>query len=1171
MIHLCYSNRTEALLEALVERVGARASPLDPLVVVVPNRHLERYVDIGVARALGVSANLRFVRLERFVRDWLSRASGEHTVLDAEQLEALVLSVLLDPAALDTPELAPVRAYLDAAGSDDDARDVRRVQLASRLARIYEEYGFSRFEMLDAWARGTLVLSGTAWAVTETWQRALLLRARQAARELGAPDMLLHEALARSRAPEPPQVVHVFGVSYVARVFQRVLGVIAAQSELFVYTLNPCEEFWEDVAGISRRSPHAATSPAAADGESDPFGLLTDADTPLLRLWGRPGRESIRLLNELGGGDFDPRFVDPASAPSPTLLEQVQHDVLVRAPLPAVARAAADESIRVLACPGPRREVEAVVEEIWRAIRADAATRAPGAPPLRFNEIAVLIDPSQRDVYLPHVDAVFRAAHDVPHHVVDVPFAAESRVVSAALLLVALPLGSLTRPEVLDVITHPSVLSRSDEVDPLAWVDLVESLGVFRGADRTDLAGTYVERDLWTWDQGMKRLALGRLLEAQRSGEGRAYETGADRYFPQDLAAVSDTRAAELLLLVRSLVADACFARGSQLPLSRWAAFLREALLAYITPTDEGEHAELRRCLGVLAAIGERPFGERPVRYRVAAELVRGALEGLTGGRGEYLADGVVVSTFQPMRAIPFRQVFLVGLGEGHFPAADRRDTLDLRGARRMPGDVSPPERDRYACLETLCCARERLVITYTSRDAEAGEPLAWSPVVEELLGTLDRGYVPSARKALVEKRALRRWDDAGAAQSAIASVRRELRAVALGAALRPRPGVALELERVRAALGDDWDAAADLLGHCSPPEAAPPLVDDGGALRLSLSALRAFLECPLQGWARAVLHVAADDDDDARSAQDEPLEPSLLDSAAVLRGVLLDARRDGVAPMTAHARAVERLEASGRWPTGVVGAARAERDQTTLDGWARELASRAGGVEPMLVRLRFGPGQEHDRADELAPAIALEIVDPRPDAGGRALRVELGGLTEAWASAPRAAVVLAVTRPSDKNARVCAEWRLALRAFFDHVALAASGREPDVAHAAWVLQPDGTSAAFELAAISQSDARAWLCTLVQELLARPHAYFLPCEVPMLAWHKHHALTDDSIAFGLDTTLDDLHGGRSRYGPVPDAPTYAPPSPDDALTMLERRFGPFFARTCKLADDGAQA
>src|SRR6185295_8926019 len=149
--------------------------------------------------------------------------------------------------------------------------------------------------------------------------------------------------------------------------------------------------------------------------------------------------------------------------------------------------------------------------------------------------------------------------------------------------------------------------------------------------------------------------------------------------------------------------------------------------------------------------------------YRVAAELCRRRFAALGGERGQHLARGVAVASFVPMRAIPFRAVFLVGLGHGQFPSPARRSDLDLRAAQRLPGDVSPREQDLYMFLETLLCTRERLVLSYVARDELTGEPLEPSSVILELRDILTRGYLGAeAAQALFEPPAipLRRYDD---------------------------------------------------------------------------------------------------------------------------------------------------------------------------------------------------------------------------------------------------------------------------------------------------------------------------------------------------------------------------------------------------------------------------
>ena len=62
--------------------------------------------------------------------------------------------------------------------------------------------------------------------------------------------------------------------------------------------------------------------------------IRNEEENPFLQAWGRPGRENIRLLNEWKEWQFDEHFTDPleSSSEPPSMLRQIQHDILVREP-----------------------------------------------------------------------------------------------------------------------------------------------------------------------------------------------------------------------------------------------------------------------------------------------------------------------------------------------------------------------------------------------------------------------------------------------------------------------------------------------------------------------------------------------------------------------------------------------------------------------------------------------------------------------------------------------------------------------------------------------------------------------------------------------------------------------------------------------------------------------
>jgi exodeoxyribonuclease V gamma subunit len=267
------------------------------------------------------------------------------------------------------------------------------------------------------------------------------------------------------------------------------------------------------------------------------------------------------------------------------------------------------------------------------------------------------------------------------------------------------------------------------------------------------------------------------------------------------------------------------------------------------------------------------PTGLR-VGYRIAHQLVRAELERIPAAGGRYLTQGVTVSTFLPMRAVPFKVVFLAGMGEGAFPARDAARELDLRagpGARRVPGDVSPREQDQYVFLETLLCARERLYVSYVDRHEAHGEPLGPSSTVLELLELLERGYLRGGREAVTRAAPpLRRHED-GAACAVIPAAARERRAARLGRTLEEETAgrTVPEWPALRKALAPDALAAlAPALGWTAPRAAssATPTAEPT-ARTLTFRHVLRFLQCPLQGSASVLLPFSALEVDDEAAA----------------------------------------------------------------------------------------------------------------------------------------------------------------------------------------------------------------------------------------------------------------------------------------------------------------
>ena len=621
-----------------------------------------------------------------------------------------------------------------------------------------------------------------------------------------------------------------------------------------IYTLSPS-------GNVGQEPKTAGIKPPPTLVTADTVGL------PLVAHWNRPGREYFQMLGALPDIELHTDFLE---CDQKTVLGRLQREILHNTS-ESDSAFQPDDSLVIQGCAGIRREAEFVGNEIWQLIHHDNRSGSP-AGRLRFCDIAVLLaDVANQPAYQAHFRAVFEDLHGIPFNMVDLPVVGECRVIEAMLLLLDLPLGEFTRPELLKILNHPAVRVRFPETDASQWRDWCLELEVVHGADRSDHEGTYIDRDVFNWEQGLRRLVLGAFMTGPRTGNDQVFHLGGSEYLPHDQRTDALASAARLLIMVRSLIADARFARSTQLTMADWSRFFVGMVHAYSgAPTDNDvEQRALTGCLQKIQSLQGLDVTGRKVGYRIACESLRRSLEDWTETRGHYLANGVVVSPLLEMRSLPFRVIFLCGLGEGRFPAGMGPDPLDLTLIHRTAGDVSPRERDKYLFLETLVCAHDRLYLSYVDRDAQTGDPLEPSVVVDELLRHLGSGRAGSPPEIWIRKQPLRRFAPVYFSDEAKPKVSHPNFSLAAKAEWRARQLRESLRSQGKEIPQQNWDAlrrlnpsVVEFLNLC-PIEPVVQRVVPPGRLAVSIRDLRYFLECPLQGWARLMLRLREDEEED--------------------------------------------------------------------------------------------------------------------------------------------------------------------------------------------------------------------------------------------------------------------------------------------------------------------
>lgn len=1245
MLHLCYSNRFEKLVETLADRIDQERQAegvFHKVAVVVPNLDQADFLELQLARYTGLAANIDFHMLQSFLRDVVFDEAQLDNVelLDRAMLHVCILDLLEDEEFLAHEDLEPVVEYIDHIEDDADARATRRYQLARKLATFFEEYSYSRPVMLDRWAgpvdpkadpvvrwqqRIWKKLTGDDQTIEVVGEhgdkRRFMTLGRMFQREVFTDKML-------ARSIERIGGFHYFALPNLGETFRQVLGRLCrAGMAIHAYVLNPCQHDWSGL-------PTARRDEAHIDELRPPDGWQPSDENPALRLWGRIGRDSLHGLEQLAAEEPERRFEDGSKITEDsskdeeaTLLGAIQSDVLAGRPESADRRVRGqDESVRFAACPGVGREVEAVANEIWRLLKQAEEKEDQQAEekedqqaeetddPLQLNDIAIIVNDDDLDKYVSQIKSVFGSFRELPYNVFGLPARSESRLVEAVHLLLELPFGDFKRSELLRLLIHPNVRAHFPGVDAETWVRWCCDLNILHGGSREDHRDTYIDGDLYNWEQGMRRLALGSFLRGEKSEEERGFEHDGWKYYPREISPGESDSAAQLSAMARSLIEDTRWlcAPERKLTLAEWAETLADFVETYLKPNGDDERSwdkqlhELNRCLYALRQLGEQSITDRRFSYRTAYLFALDQLDELDASIGRKFVDGVVVSSLSRLRGLPFEHIFMLGMGEGKLPAVDVQNQLDLRRQQWRRGDVLLSDRDKFAFLETLLAARSGLHLSWVAREATTGETLAPSSLISELRSMLELFGVPAEREgACTVVHPLRRYDRRYGYFPAIprpaTPPKRRSDDEPKGAppsqpSLHPEAFVEAKMDALHEHLATKLDGSRlpdvyelrdsapwkrdrrwrklrrmlALYDQAEHPEMnVPPLLRGGRRrVQISLSKLRQFLETPLQTVAKYQHGIFTEEQGDDLSVENETFQASSMNRVVLLREIFYQALTHprGLAAIDKQWLAdkytellLPRRQVDGALATGPFGEVDRKEHLEVLEAWRTNVATFDGDHVPYdLSRparvFRFGrtTGWHTDEH----PAIHLKVT------------VELDGLPEeisvqiVGTAEPVSANYRTFVTPLYKTYR---DLGYLLRGYLSHLVLSAAGLfdEPGTAHERHVIlafkndDPEPDEALAEFAACEQDRATEQLHALVEDYLTTTRAELMP--VQLVDEYVNTQGSDAEVPFE-ELVLDAVRSGSNRgpycYGPIKDLEHYA--TCTNPRQLIARRFKHFF-------------
>ena len=1031
------SNHLEPLVAQLAldlrATVVALQDPFEVLTVAVPSRGIERWVGLQLTREFGVLANVAWPFVGGALADAVAECAGETASApgtpgwDADQLAFAVLAEL--PAFADDPDFSVVFQHIATDGSGGGFSPVTRRcwQLVQQIGSVLDRYATWRPNLVAQWDRGRDADAGAKW------QSVLWRAVRRNLADRGIVPLYQQVArLASAQAPKQFATAPLFlvGLSQLPPVHLAALQAVARQRAVVLYALCPSEAYWADEQTKAQRRRRPASEALVIASEVH----------PLLLALGDLHQAFHRTLVELeadGEATVHTHFQAPVAVGAPTLLQQLQTDVLQGALPSGDLPAATDFSVRIHACATPTRQVEVLRDDLLDLLHRD--------PTLEWRDILVITP--DMPTYAPLLTAILgepvaeRAVKQGmrPGARVAIPLAVSDQGLGAVnpvaeVMLRVLQLGNQRAAvsEIMQLAALAPLQRRFALADDACTLlrDTVLATGIHWGWHADHRADDHGQpRDSHqTWQAGLDSALLGQAFAH-------------DNACWQGVVALPNSDSEEQEVVGNWAVAlHQVYSVSQQLraprPMANWAVDLASAvtqLTAVAQPVAFLQH----QVFDLLAQIADLAAGiTAPFAADAVINLLESRLQG--GGRQPALVSGkVTCCALVPLRSVPFAAVYLLGCDQASFPRAGVQPGFDLTAQQPEPGDRTSRKDDRASFLDAVLAARKYLRVLYTGRDAHTNAELPLAAPVAALLEALVPA-VPgpavaqaAARGQLLQIEPLQPFDTRLFRDSVAAPVCRSFDPALAEAAVRLTAAKPLPVVRLFA------EGAAAL------PAADPPIAT------VSLAQLSAFFRDTAAAFLKRLgVHFA---DTPELPADDQPLSLDHL-RAWHLRNDQLQALRRGEAPPTAA-----QLLRGAVPPGGLGAAAVADAELAAMDIFAT-YSAHCG--------------------DAAVGSLAVDVTLSVPD-GAAARQVRLLG------SVPAAGeTIVHVSASKDK-----AKYHLAL--WLDHLAARATpGSAPR--QALWFGSDRSTP--LTLAPIASPDqARAWLGELVAVYLAgqcRPQPFW---------------------------------------------------------------------------------
>ncbi len=671
------SNNPEHLGKILSQNLRNNPKDIfDREVIVTQSAGMTAWLKTTLAYTNGVIANTVFLNQDAIISELYELMFEEKAKSNKESVKFRIYR------ALGTNDFTDAFPLVSNYYKNDD---LRRIQLAGKIADLFDQYQLYRPDFPRSWKQGANI---TDKPDSEEWQKWLWneieTESREEIKDRIIANLDAKKGIVESRFPR----ISFFGIT------------IFTEFHL---------EFFKTLSGF-----------VPVDFYISVPGAYDNYVNNLLISFGQKARELKEMLEgKFGKPEFEKVKYQGYGKNPDTSLVRVQNQILDNT---NQFEFTDDGSIQINSCFTPAREAECLYNYLLDLFSRDKSLK-PGD---------ILVMTTDVDKYAPYIKALF--AHGpvkIPLWISGAAATTEDSILSAVEQILKFTEDDFTSEKVVSLLEQKRIKTRFGVRD----CDYVRSV-VLNANIRSGLAGNESNETVYvSWKYGMDKIILGYAMlteEEYRVDDGPTV-------FPYRDAESSESFDLLRLKTFTDKLGEILKAEKTEKSLAEWKTFLLgeiiEEMIFYDSFSKE-DRTELSSVYKALSYIDSIDFEEK-VSFRtflneLDSKLFREATEiSLNTGN-------VTVSSPVPVRGIPFRVICFLGLDNDIFPRKDQYLGFDLMGEAYRQGDRSKKETDKYLFLDTILSAREKLYLSYIGQSSRNNSRIPPSIVIDTLVDYLD-------------------------------------------------------------------------------------------------------------------------------------------------------------------------------------------------------------------------------------------------------------------------------------------------------------------------------------------------------------------------------------------------------------------------------------------------